>query len=261
MSVGVSLRPCLSRVVPFAVLLLVPLAMAEVPISTSSTQTASEPVSTELTAVERAQAEHWALTAQEWRRYRTLMNGVRGSISPTTLSPIEALGIHARDATERRHFAERWASLMLEDAERILAFQHAYDAAISRMVGEQSLINVSQLPPRLPRHAPLAPIDRVLLFVRPECAACDAVLSRLLTRLDTIAGLDLYVSGLVDGDEVAIRAWAVGQGVDPAWVHQRKVTLNFESGALAKLAPGAVDLPYLLRRRGDSVTPLTGAAL
>ena len=226
-----------------------------------STLTPSEGASTELTAVERARAEHWALTTQEWQRYRFLMQGIRGSISPTTLSPIEALGIHARDTAERNHFAERWAALMLEDAERILAFQQAYDAAITRLVGEQPLIDRSLLPVKQPSQSPLARTDRVLLFVRPKCAACEAVLARLLARLDSFAGLDIYLSGLAPGDKQAIREWAVAQGVDPEWVRQRRVTLNFESGVLASMAPGEVNVPYLLRRRGETLTPLTGAAL
>jgi len=242
-------------------LLLTPVTAVADTANEVSTLTRSEQASTDLTAVERAQAEHWALTPQEWQRYRFLMQGIRGSISPTTLSPVEALGIHARDATERRHFAERWASLMLEDAERILAFQQAYDAAIARLVGEQPLIDWTRLPVTEPRQPPLASTDRVLLFVRPACAPCETVLARLLARLGTIAGLDIYLSGLVPGDEPAIREWAVAQGVDPDWVRQRKVTLNFESGALASMVPGDVNLPYLLRRRGETLTPLAGSAL
>ena len=77
---------------------------------------------TELTVSERARAIVWALSEDEWRRYRLLMQGVRGSVSPATLSPIEVLGIHARDTQERRRYAEQWARMMREDAERILAF-------------------------------------------------------------------------------------------------------------------------------------------
>ena len=83
----------------------------------------------DLTANERTRAEVWGLSATEWGRYRSLMEGIRGSISPGTISPIEVLGIHARDDAERRRYAEQWAVMMREDAERILAFQRAYDQA------------------------------------------------------------------------------------------------------------------------------------
>ena len=74
---------------------------------TTVDQTAIE--GTALTSTERAKAKVWGLSTAEWRRYRALMAGIRGSLSPSTLSPIEVLGIHARDEAERRRYAELWA--------------------------------------------------------------------------------------------------------------------------------------------------------
>jgi hypothetical protein len=72
--------------------------------------------------------EAWGLSEAEWQRYLALMQGIRGAISPKTLSPIEVLGIHAETEAERRNYARRFARLMREeDAERLLAFQRAYD--------------------------------------------------------------------------------------------------------------------------------------
>ena len=61
-----------------------------------------------LTSSERARSRLWELSETEWRRYKLLMQGIRGSISPSTISPIEVLGIHARDQDERRRYAEMW---------------------------------------------------------------------------------------------------------------------------------------------------------
>ncbi|MEQ8495579.1 MAG: TIGR03759 family integrating conjugative element protein, partial [Gammaproteobacteria bacterium] len=72
---------------------------------------------TALTEHERVRAELWGLADDEWRRYQSLMAGIRGSISPDMISPIEVLGIHARDAAERRKYAEQWAIMLREDAE------------------------------------------------------------------------------------------------------------------------------------------------
>ncbi|MCP4289065.1 MAG: TIGR03759 family integrating conjugative element protein, partial [Gammaproteobacteria bacterium] len=66
-------------------------------------------------------ARVWDLSEAEWRRYQQLMQGIRGSISPSTISPIEVLGIHARDEAERQQYAEAWARAMREDVDRILA--------------------------------------------------------------------------------------------------------------------------------------------
>ena len=92
-----------------------------------------------------------------WRRYKQLMQGIRGSISPATISPIEVLGIHARDDAERQRYAEVWAHAMYEDAGRILAFQRAYDAATKRLYPNMSLIDISRLPGKTEVKIPFSP--------------------------------------------------------------------------------------------------------
>jgi integrating conjugative element protein (TIGR03759 family) len=228
-------------------------------IRTSVDQTALE--MSELTPSDRARAQLWGLSATEWQRYRELMAGIRGSISPATISPIEVLGIHARNDAERRRYAEQWAMLMREDAERILGFQRAYDEAGRLLYPGEQLIEWTRLPGRSENDQALRATDRVLLFARPDCPACDALLERLLARLERIAGIDVYLAGVASGDEQAIRTWASERAIRPEWVRTRKVTLNFEAGALAQLAPGREELPYLMRRRGAAVSHLPGSAL
>jgi integrating conjugative element protein (TIGR03759 family) len=83
-----------------------------------------------LPASELARARIWELSEVEWLRYQQLVKGIRGSVSPSAISPIEVLGIHARDEAERQRYAQIWARAMHEDVERILAFQHAYEKAV-----------------------------------------------------------------------------------------------------------------------------------
>ena len=92
------------------------------------------------------------------------MQGIRGSISPSTISPIEVLGIHARDEAERQRYAEAWARIMYEDAGRILAFQQAYDAAVKRLYPNQPLIDVSRLPGKSAETTEFQSTDRLLFF-------------------------------------------------------------------------------------------------
>lgn len=216
---------------------------------------------TELAATERAKAKVWGLSAIEWRRYRQLMEGVRGSVSPATISPIEVLGIHARDGAERHRYAEQWAKLMREDVERILAFQHAYDQVARRLFSGQPLIDRTRLPDRSDDEPALRTGDRILLFTRPDCAGCDALLERLLARLDRVAGIDIYLSDIPSDEVQTVRDWAATRRIQPEWVRTRRVTINFTAGVLERLAPGTNDLPVLMRRRGESVTPLAGSAL
>jgi len=236
-------------------LLLSPLTVARAD-ATQSTTEETHVQQTPLAASERARAQSWELSDLEWQRYRTLLQGIRGSVSPATLSPLEVLGIHARDDAERTRYAEQWAIAMRDDAERILAFQRAYDEANRRLFPDTPLIDPAQIPTRSPAETELRTSDRVLVFVRPSCSDCEALLSRVLASRSKLAGIDIFVAGVVKGDEQAVRAWANAHHIDPAWVHSRQVTLNFADGVDR---PGAVE-PYLMRRRGDALTPLATTA-
>lgn len=108
--------------------LLLPLAMALLAGASHATLAAElKPAATErsrpqtirtdntaLSRTDLVRAQTWNLSETEWRRYQALMQGIRGSVSPPTISPLEVLGIHARDEAERRRYADsrrgRWPS-------------------------------------------------------------------------------------------------------------------------------------------------------
>ena len=222
----------------------------------TGTGTAATPDTT-LSASELARARAWGLSATEWQRYQALMQGIRGSVSPATISPIEVLGIHARDREERRRYAETWARTLHDDVDRILAFQRAYDDAAKRLYPNVPLVDIARLPRKVDKRTTFQSGDRVLFFTGAECPACDRVLNRLLKRVDEFGGLDIYLTDLVPGDDAAVRAWATEHKIDPALVHSRRVTLNHDAGALAKLTDGAGTVPTLMRRRGGELTNLS----
>ena len=221
----------------------------------SSTET------TTLSAVERARSHLWNLSETEWSRYQTLMQGIRGSISPPMISPIEVLGIHARDDAERTHYAELWARAMHEDAERILAFQRAYDMAANRLYSNEPLIDVTRLPEKTADTTPFQSGDRLLFFTRPECPACDVLMNRLLKNIDAVSGIDIYLRDIAPGDDAAVRAWASIHRIEPDWVRSRRITLNHDGGALDRLTHGQNDVPFVFRRRGEDLAKLRAADL
>ena len=230
----------------------------------STTETRSVPletITTPLSDTERARSTAWGLSDTEWRRYQSLRLGIRASVSATNLSPIEVLGIHARDSAERRAYAESWARAMREDAERILAFQHAYDAAARRLFAGQPLINVGKLRTLSQKTSELQADDRVLFFTRVKCPACDAVLVKLLRHLESVAGIDIYITELSKKDDSVIRAWADNHGIDVKWVRTRRVTLNHDGGALQKINDGSVETPALFIRRNEQLSTLSYAEL
>lgn len=207
----------------------------------------------QLTDSERAQSRQWQLNETEWQRYKTLMQGIRGKLSPD-ISPIEALGIHAQSEEERQRYAEMWAKALREDTERVLTFQHAYNDAWKRLYGNEPLIDLSRLAPG--RSATLLqPGDRILFFAASNCAACSPALETLLAKIQRTPrlGLDVY---LVDSgnDDTKVRAWAKEHGVPPELVRSHTVTLNHDSGAIARLSGFTGTIPYIVRRRGAQLT-------
>lgn len=214
-----------------------------------------------LTPSERVRSQAWDLSETEWLRYKQLMQGIRGSISPPSISPIEVLGIHARNDEERRRYAELWARAMREDVDRILAFQRAYDEAGKRLYPNEQLIDIGRLAGPADKQAALQSGDHVLFFTKPDCPSCDMVWRKLVEHLDKVAVVDIYVVGVKPGDDAAIRAWAAGHGIDPAWVRNHHVTLNHEEGVLQRLTQGKGEVPSLLRRRGKALAVLRASEL
>lgn len=232
--------------------------------NTTSEDTRAVPHDTRITplsASERNRSNAWSLSNTEWRRYQSLLLGIRASVSATNLSPIEVLGIHARDSAERRRYAERWARAMRDDAERILAFQHAYDAAAERLFSGQTLIDVGKLQSLPQKTNELRADDRILFFTAVMCPACDAVLVKLLSHLESVAGIDIYISDVPTIDDEIIRAWAEEHGIEREWVGTRRVTLNHDGGALEKMSDERIETPALFVRRNGQLSKLSYAEL
>jgi hypothetical protein len=102
--------------------------------------------SLQLTARDRAIAQMWNLSDDEMLRAKLLLLGPRGSFSVPGISPVEALGIHARSDAERQKYAELFARIQYADVQRVLAFQRAYDAAIGQLTSGQPMVSFKGLP-------------------------------------------------------------------------------------------------------------------
>jgi integrating conjugative element protein (TIGR03759 family) len=262
------LRPitALARVVAFAlpgVLLLAvspPNRAAEIQTTTErdTSPAASAPYPHDDRTPARFARESWGLSEAEWQRYRHLMRGLRGSISPATLSPLEVLGIHAETDAERLDYARRWARLLRDDATRVLAFQRAYALAFRELDPTGQVLAPARPLPRS-ETPDLQAGDRLLVFLRldrcPDCAATLAAAQK--AALKTGAQLDLYVVG-ADSDE-ALRRWADRQRLDRRALKTGRLTLNHERGELATVAGLAATVPTLVRLRQGTAQVLDRA--
>lgn len=90
---------------------------------------------------DRILARIWGLTDEEMQRAQLLLRGPRAAFSVANLTPIEALGIHARSAAERRHYAELFARTHHQDTERVLAWAVAFEDALHRLYPNEPVIS------------------------------------------------------------------------------------------------------------------------
>ena len=145
----------MSAVRPAHLLLYAALGVAALPANALDTagtrigQTSTAPRAqhtTDSTAVAQRQrdlfeARLWGIELDDLQRARQLMRGPRGAFSVSNISPVEVLGIHARTPAEKRKYAELFARLMVEDSERVLAFQREYDAAVKRLYPDIKVVD------------------------------------------------------------------------------------------------------------------------
>ena len=190
---------------------------------------------------DQSQRKLWALSKQDWSRYKTLMKGIRGSISPKTISPIEVLGTHARNEAERRKYAEMWATMRHDDIARILAFQKAYDEAFARLYPDEQMIDMALLN-RSP-DTPLKQGDRLLVFLKiAQCAECVATIQKVM-QSEQIKSLhvDIYfVDTQNKKDDDKIRRWAQQHNIDANRLKSGSITLNHDKGTLYKITKSHV---------------------
>lgn len=185
---------------------------------------------------EESHRQQWALSKVDWARYKTLMQGIRGSISPKNISPIEVLGTHARTDAERRKYAEIWARMRHEDIDRILAFQLAYNQAFARLYPNEQIIDTKLL--NLTQGNDFKTGDRVLVFLKVEqCAECEKIIQKVLRdELVKALHVDIYfvdTQNKIDDDK--IRQWAKRQQIDAQRLKTGSITLNHDKGTLYRM--------------------------
>ena len=91
-------------------------------------------------------AQIWGLSNEEMIRAKVLLKGPRAAFSVQNLSPVEALGIHARDEKERVKYAEMFAKALQADVERSLAWNRTFMEVQARLYPNQAVVDYSGLP-------------------------------------------------------------------------------------------------------------------
>ena len=99
---------------------------------------------TTLSDRDRLLGQIWGLSNEEMTRAKILLEGPRKSFSVENLSPVEALGIHARTDAERRKYAEMFARAFHADVERSLAWNQAFTEAMGRLYPNEPIMTTRE---------------------------------------------------------------------------------------------------------------------
>jgi integrating conjugative element protein (TIGR03759 family) len=187
-------------------------------------------------------AKDWGVTAEEWTRYRRLMQSPL-SLQAPNIDPLTALGIEARSDAERRRYAELQVQYEFRRAEKLFAYQRAYDAAWKRLYPTVNPVRTRAAISAATHKQPwLLTQPRLALFTEENCPHCDAQV-RELQRFGK--SFDLYLVGS-GKDDARLRRWAAQAGVDPAQVRSRVITLNHDEGRWRRVGDNG-KLPALMR--------------
>ncbi|EIL0914793.1 TIGR03759 family integrating conjugative element protein [Salmonella enterica] len=206
-------------------------------VSTGNSVTAPQQQETTTEGRMQTSGTAWGLSDKEWQQYQQVLKGPRAIQSPG-IEPLMALGLEAKSASERRHFAELWVREEYARVEKELAFQREVDAAWKRLYP-------GVLPVNLGNAAGIAhdTQGRLALFVRREnCPQCDARLAAIIADNRPV---DIY---LVDsaGSDDTIRQWALAHHIPVDKVRSRQITLNHDNGNWLKYGQGR--MPVVLQQ-------------
>ncbi|MGE0116210.1 MAG: hypothetical protein AB7T07_15170 [Steroidobacteraceae bacterium] len=183
--------------------------------------------------------QEWELTAAEWARYLSLMQG-RSRYFASEMPPPMVLAMYAKNEAERDRYAEVLARFERDKAERVLAVQRAYDAAMMRLypqgkiidldiLRDQGLMSPATVPGLSPdagdKHKPRLG-DRLVLFAAPGCEEKCARDIRTLATQYGIAPLEVYFTG----ESPALKTWVEKAGLQIEWLQKHGVTFARDEG-------------------------------
>ena len=184
--------------------------------------------SVKLTEQQTHEASVWGLTEEEEKRYTLLMQN-RSSIYYRGLrqTPIDILGINARNETERNHFAEIAAKQEAQKVSKNIAWNNAFYKAYNKLYENIPVVGDFDPTPYSPyAHRPLHLNDgETLYFFIKQDAAVKTVLMLLIDAIDTTPNTHLHVMFL-DSDDLSIQLWANHHQVPQSLVSSGRITLN-----------------------------------
>jgi len=207
-----------------------------------------------LTEAQLHESSVWGLTVDEEKRYVQLMQNRSGLYyEGLRQTPIDVLGINARDEDERNHFAELAARQEAQKVAKNIAWNNAFYKAYNQLFKDVPVVgdfDTSSYAPSNYTPVSLKPNDTLYWFIKPEHAV-KTVLLPLIEAIQTTSGTTLHLM-LMGADEAEIQQWANLNQIPRDLVTQGQMTINHGELSFDALTLPKKSTPLLLLARNGS---------
>ncbi|MCC5791779.1 MAG: TIGR03759 family integrating conjugative element protein [Legionellaceae bacterium] len=207
-----------------------------------------------LTDAQNHEAKVWNLSEAEEKRYIQLMQSRSGLYyKGLRMSPIDILGLNARNDTERAHFAEKAAKQEAQKVAQNIAWNNAFYEAYNKLFKDTPVIGDFDPTPFSPyAHQPieLQHGETLFLFIKPDDAV-KTILMQLVDAITRTPNTSLHLL-LIDMDNDAIQLWANRQQIPLSLVTSQQITLSQGNQQYEGLTLQTKHTPLLLVSRGKS---------
>lgn len=204
-----------------------------------------------LTEAQLHEARVWELTEDEEKRYVLLMQNRSGVYyRGLRQTPIDVLGINARNETERNHFAELAARQEAQKVATNIAWNNAFHKAYNKLFANVPVVGEFDKTPFSPmayRPVTLDAGDTLFLFIKPD----DAIRTVLLTLMDAVniaPDTRLHIMFL-SADDSRIQQWANVNQIPRELVNDKKISLNHGELQFESIRTTRKTTPLLLLTR------------
>jgi integrating conjugative element protein (TIGR03759 family) len=207
-----------------------------------------------LTETQRHEALVWGLTEDEEKRYTQLMQNRSGLYyKGLRQTPIDILGINARDEAERNHFAEIASQQEAQKVSKNIAWNNAFYKAYNHRFNDVPVIGEFDQSPYEPsNYKPLTleSSDTLYWFIKPT-HAIQTVLLPLIETIQSTPNTTLHLM-LLDADDSDVQQWANTQQIPRELVATGQITLNHGELAFNALTLKNKTTPLLLLARNGA---------
>lgn len=174
------------------------------------------------------EAKVWGLTIDEEKRYVLLMqNKSKFYYEGLRQTPIDILGLNAKNETERNHFAELAALQEAQKVSKNIAWNNAFYKAYNKLFANVPVVgdfDPSPYSPYAQKPVQLTQGDTLYFFVK-EADAAKTILLLLTDAIEQTPDTRLHLM-LLGFDDASIQIWANQHQIPQHLVNSGRISLN-----------------------------------